>query len=710
VLAGVVACGVAFAGGAWSAPHTGVAAVVQPLLLNAVHVAAVVLCLRAARRAPEERLAWWGGAVAWLLNLAGNVLFALTAASAAEPPFPSVADAAWLASYPALYVVAVVLLVVRVRHLGLSTWLDGLIGALGITAVAATLFITPAVHSADLDAPALAATYAYPVADVLLLALLGAVMAILGLRGDLALVLLCGILGSKLLGDLLLTAAQAGNGYVAGGPIDLTWMANAVFTGLAANAARPRDAVRSPAPTARTGWRVVTIPLGCNVASLGVLASEWGAGTLSVGGACALGCVVAALARTAVTFQETRTLHEVSRQAGTDELTGLPNRRTLLTAAERQLARSGSAALLLLDLDGFKAVNDGLGHAAGDELLRRIGQVARQELRPDDVLARLGGDEFAVLLPDTGAAAAEECARRLRAVVLQPLPVAGTAVRVGVSIGVATAPDPARTVVDLLQQADAAMYAAKAHRDGVRVHPAVSDRLGAAVSPAPDRAGDPVRFRVVPGRDGRPALVEAVLAPPAACATAPDLLEQVLRAVAGWWPDTPVPVQLPLGAADLGDARLPDRLGAALLRHGLPPGSLELRVDQGPLQAFPDAVGLLHAVRARGIRTAVQAPGAGLLTLAAIRDLPADRLHLDSDLTDAVDTDPRAALVVEHTVALARALGHAVMADATTGAAAVALAGLGCDVRPDPACLPAVPAAEVATRLQDGAVRLPATV
>ena len=200
MLVGVVACAVAFAGGVWSAPHTGVAAVVQPLLLNAVHVAAAVLCLRAARRVPEERLAWQGAAVAWSLSLAGNVLFALTAASTAEPPFPSIADAAWLASYPALYVVAVVLLVVRVRHLGLSTWLDGLIGALGITAVAATLFITPSVQSRDLDGLAVAATYAYPVADVLLLALLGAVMAILGLRGDLAVVLLCGILGSKLSG------------------------------------------------------------------------------------------------------------------------------------------------------------------------------------------------------------------------------------------------------------------------------------------------------------------------------------------------------------------------------------------------------------------------------------------------------------------------------------------------------------------------------
>jgi diguanylate cyclase len=704
-LVAVVGCAVAFATGIGSAPHAGLGAVVYDLLLfNAVPAAAAVSCLRTARRVPEDRIAWRGAAVAFLLSVAGNVLFALTAAALPEPPFPSIADIPWLASYPALYVVAVALVVGRVRHLRPSTWLDGLIGALGITSVAATLFIAPAVQSHDLGALATVANYAYPVADVLLLALLGAVLGVLGLRADKVIVLLCVVLGSKLLGDVLLAAAQAGDGYVIGGPLDLTWMANAVVACVAARAARPSPAAgRAPTPTSRRGWRVVVIPLACNAAALSVLAAEWGEGTLSVGGGCALGCLVASMARTAVTFRETRALDEVSRQASTDELTGLPNRRALLALAEWQLARSGPTALLLLDLDGFKAVNDGLGHAAGDELLRRLGHLLRPALRPCDVLARLGGDEFAVLLPGADAAAAAECAQRLHALVRQPVVLRGSTVRVGASIGVATAPGSARTTTDLLQQADAAMYAAKADRGGVGVHAPEPD------GPAPgllssDRAGGirdlPVRFRLLTADDGRPALVETVAT--ASPDGTPDHLHEVLRAVTGWWAGAPVPVRVRLGAGDLTDPRLADRVGAALLRHALPPESLEVCLESGLLQVSTHAVDVLHALRERGIRTAVDGVGFGALTLHARHDLPADRIQLDRTLVAAVATDRRAALVAEHTVSLARALGHTVVAEATSDPAAVILAELGCEVLEDPAPGTAVPAAELATGLRTG--------
>ena len=134
-----------------------------------------------------------------------------------------------------------------------------------------------------------------------------------------------------------------------------------------------------------------------------------------------------------------------------------------------QLVRDGRrAALILLDLDGFKAVNDGLGHRAGDDLLRRLGERLRPALRPGDLLFRLGGDEFAVLLPDATAEAADECARRMHQLVCRPVELDGVSVQVGASLGVAAAPDQATTIDDLLHRADCAMYAAKSTQGGVR--------------------------------------------------------------------------------------------------------------------------------------------------------------------------------------------------------------------------------------------------
>ena len=140
------------------------------------------------------------------------------------------------------------------------------------------------------------------------------------------------------------------------------------------------------------------------------------------------------------------------------------------------------AALLLLDLDGFKEVNDSLGHHAGDQLLRQVGPRLQPALRPGELLARLGGDEFAVLLPDAGLDEAEERAERLRKLIMQPFTVEDVRLHVGVSIGVATAPVPAATVQELLRCADVAMYTAKSGREGVHVyvpdpHGGTGDRL-----------------------------------------------------------------------------------------------------------------------------------------------------------------------------------------------------------------------------------------
>ncbi|MCZ2857165.1 diguanylate cyclase domain-containing protein [Blastococcus sp. VKM Ac-2987] len=684
-------CTAAFATGAWRLPHTPTETLVYSGVLSVlVPVFAVVVCLQAARRVPGERFAWWAAAAGFSFNIAGDLAYRLLLVSGGEPPFPSVADVFWLGSYPALF--AVPLLFVRARlawpHAG--TWLDGVIGALGVTAVAVAVVIVPAVPSADLSALATAANLAYPVADVLLLTLVGAVLAIVGFRADPVLTSVCVILTSKFAGDLMLAKAQAGGGYVPGGPLDLFWMANACLAAVVAAAARPR---RRQQPAADTGspvrWRSLVIPVACAVSSLVVLGARWGDGAAAVEEVLALACLAAFLLRTAVSFAESRGLHEARRQASTDDLTGLPNRRALLQRLDRRLTAGRPTGLLLLDLNGFKAVNDGLGHEAGDELLRQLGARLLPEVRPTDLLARLGGDEFAVVLPTGDPADAEECAERIATLIHRPVEVAGVPVQVGVSIGIALAPEHATDVSGLLHCADVAMYAAKASGGGVqRFSPGGPD---AAPAPAGGDGSETGRLEVRPvlDADGRVVVADAVPGAGDGNPAGTALLPDALAAVARWWADHPVPVQLTLLPLDEEPARLPARIAAELLRTGLPPEALVVRL-RTDIPDTGDVSALLGALRRSGVRTAVDGHGPGVLALTRLRDLPADRIHLDPALVRDVVADPRASLVVGHTVALAGALGGTVVADSVDRQTDAVLGRLGCQVlgAPGPAMTP----------------------
>jgi diguanylate cyclase (GGDEF)-like protein/PAS domain S-box-containing protein len=166
--------------------------------------------------------------------------------------------------------------------------------------------------------------------------------------------------------------------------------------------------------------------------------------------------------------QDRRTRYE----ADTDALTGLANRRalerTLEAALGRASARGRSVALLMLDLDGFKAINDTHGHAAGDEALREVARRLRRCVRERDMVARLGGDEFVVVLTDMGprSRAVEDSIDRIQAALAEPIKFNGTQLGLGAAVGVATYPADAGDVPDLLAHADRGMYAAKGARNG----------------------------------------------------------------------------------------------------------------------------------------------------------------------------------------------------------------------------------------------------
>ena len=684
-------------------------------LFNLPYLFAAAACWQAARRVRPERTAWTALTVTLLLSVLANASRTLAAGVDGTDPYPVLIDALSLAGYLALYVTLVGLIRARVPRFHPSMWLDGLIGALGATAVGVAFLIGPYLDPADDRRPVDLVQLALPVTDVLLLALLVAVGSILGIRLDRTLVRVTAALGCVLVGDVVLFSRTVEGTYTDGGPLELTWLVGICLVALAAAGARPRPvpAVSPRDERSRVGWRLLALPLACNVASLVVLAVGWGEQLPVAAAWLSIGCVLAAIARTAITFREVRAFNEIQHQARTDELTGLANRRALLQEATRVLGTASArepAALLLLDLDGFKEVNDSLGHHAGDALLRQVGPRLQPALAPGDVLARLGGDEFAVLIPRAGLDEAQERAELLRQRILEPFTVDGVRLHVGVSIGVATAPVPAADVSELLRCADVAMYAAKAAREGVHVYVpdpdgGTGDRLRTMEELRVALTEDQLEVHLQPQvrlADGAVVGAEALvrwrhptrgLLSPAQLLPAAEqagllrpltdrVLELALEATARWWGDRQVPVSVNLSAANVTDLDLPWKVEQALERHGLPPAALTLELVEDTLMTDPErGRAVLGELRRLGVRTSIDDYGTGYSSLAYLRQLPADELKLDRGLTSDVAGDPRAAVIVKHTVALAHDLGLDLVAEGVEDEeTAQRLADLGCDV------------------------------
>ena len=380
----------------------------------------------------------------------------------------------------------------------------------------------------------------------------------------------------------------------------------------------------------------------------------------------------------------------------TDELTGLPNRRLLYERLDNGIAareHGGMLAFVLVDLDGFKELNDTLGHRAGDLVLRQVGARMHEALRPEDLLARLGGDEFGVLVPGADGAAAMHVARRMQSTLERPFTVDGLALHVEASIGAAAFPEHSGDADGLIQRADIAMYQAKAGKLGCALYDPDRDRhsraqlgLVGGLSKAIERGELVLHYQPKAVLEtgevmGAEALVrwqhpEQGLLMPAAFLPLADqtglmrpltlyVLDRALEQCAQWRREGfELTVAVNLAVANLIDLQLAVDVRERLEHWGVPPHALQLEVTENIVMIDPErGVSVMQALREIGVGLSLDDFGTGHSSLAYLKRLGVDELKIDRCFVAPMTGDPDSAAIVRLTIELARALGMTAVAE-----------------------------------------------
>ena len=435
-----------------------------------------------------------------------------------------------------------------------------------------------------------------------------------------------------------------------------------------------------------------------------------------------------------------RSAHDASH----DPLTALPNRSLFRDRAHQAIlasARHGhNTALLLIDLDRFKEINDTLGHHSGDLLLREVGPRLHRVLRESDTVARFGGDEFGILLTHvSGPAAAEEVARAVHRALEEPFAIQGLTLDIEASIGIALHPMHASDFEELMQRADVAMYRAKAKRSGYEVYAASEDEADATkLKLASELRQAPLRNELVMHyqpkadlRTGRIVGAEALMRwrHPRHGIMMPDrfipLAERsgLIRSLtlfaartaltqARTWREAGIEltVSVNLSTRDLIDVLLPDEIGELLAEARVPPHLLELEITESVIMADPmRARGVVARLREMGVKVAIDDFGSGYTSLGYLRRLPVNDLKIDKSLVNNMMEDQGDAVIVQSTIDLAHNLGLTVIAEGVESDETWRrLHALGCDVAQGWLIGRPLPAADFATWLNRGGFMPPA--
>jgi diguanylate cyclase (GGDEF)-like protein len=732
-------------------------------------LAATVACgvtgLRSTGAERRWRLLMAAGFAGWS---GGQALWSWSQVVSQDPiPSPSLADVGYL-TLPVFALPSLLVLAVAGRQRPADAWqrsgrsravllLDALVIVCSMSILAWTIVLSAVVRAGAPTALAFAVAIAYPVSDLVLvmLALLMLTLRRVERRPQLLLLVL-GLVAISVSDSVFAYLVSSGATDLP--PIgDTGFVAGPYLVALAALAPVGRRSPRDGGRTAAARWHLLVPYLP--FAAVGILLLVQSSldrtfDRIEV----YLGLLVVTLVviRQFITLRENTLLleqvqrgqRELAHQAFHDPLTGLPNRALfgdrLAHAADVHRDERRPLGLLFADLDDFKVVNDTLGHAAGDVLLRQVGDRLRACVPAADTVARLGGDEFAVLVESELSPVV--VADRVCAALAEPFPLDGhvRSVRASIGLVVPDGHDAAASAELLLRRADAAMYAAKRRGGGVVVQydPALISLLDDPGLPtrlveALDRGQlDVVYQPIVRLSDASTVAVEALArwtdrdrgpVPPEAFVAAAErtgligtlddyVLDRACADLAGLRAGTGIPLALHvnISATRLADPSLERAVRASLSRHGLPPTALVLEITETSM--VPDvaaATPILQRLRSAGVRLALDDFGAGYGTLATLHVLPIDVVKLDRTLAVTAGDPNRGSALRRSVVSISRTLGMLVVGEGIeTVEQAADLTRLGCDLgqgyffgRPEPVSrlrltAPHVPATGSATVLR----------
>ncbi len=642
----------------------------------------------------------------------GDVALTVESLGGATPPNPSVADLFYLLFFPLAYLGLALRLRRESTRLVPATWLDGLVAGLGSAAVCAAFAFHSIEHLTGNGTAGVATNLAYPVGDVLLLAMVVGGSALLpgGSRRGAWLLVAAGC-ALNAIGDTLslLQATGGGVGAVVDG---IAWPA-ALFLISLALWARPRPAD----PTAITSAPGFVLPGLGAVSALCVLLLGSITGVNGVAVALAGSTLAVVGLRLALSLGSLRKLtDERHRQSVTDQLTGLGNRRRLAEVLDsffaeqaNELAIRRTVAFLYVDLDHFKEINDSFGHSAGDQLLEQIGPRIGPCLTESDLLARIGGDELAVILVDANLTRAIEVAERVAAVLRDPFVLEMVDVQIGVSIGIALAPDHAASAAALMHRADQAMYRAKQNELPFEIYDGrlddETDRLRLVDELRAALGAKEFELYYQPQLDlatGRVSTVEALLRwPHPRLGFVPPLdflrlaeeaglmrdlttlvLDQALEQCARWRAEgRALSVAVNVSATNIQDTGFSSLIRQQLERHELPAAALVLEITETTvISDFDRSARMITELRDLGCLVSIDDFGAGFTSLAYLSRLAVGELKLDRSFLPAVCDDATDYALVRATVDLAHALELEVVAEGVEDQAMLdALVRLGCD-------------------------------
>ena len=628
-------------------------------------------------------VAWAAGDVYWAVSFGGY-------GPDQEIPVPSPADAGYLATYPLAYVGMVLLARSVLRRVPSSVLLDGLVTSLAVGALFSAFTLERIVSGVDGSTAEVLTNLSYPVGDLILVVVAVATLAMVRWRADPVWWLLVAGFGLFAVAD---TAYLLGSNtwYDDGIWVDGLWMIGIALVPLAGSL-RPR-----PAPASVGGFAALLVPILFSLAALVVLVVGAFVDLHPATVVLAAACLVAAGARTALTFEQTRALARSRTEARTDELTSVGNRRVLderlpeLTAG----AAAGRPALVtIVSIRHLAEINETLGYEYGDGLLAALGTRLREQVGDRAVPARLGGAEIALLQPFDGhLARAEQSVRDLLASIAAPVRVAGAEVEIELSAGLAASPMHAADGRDLLRCAGDALRRAKATESDVEIYDPAQDvgrdfgprllpeligaleanRIVAWYQPKVDLAGGSAveleaQLRWVHPEHG--VLTAEALRPLAARAGLTRRLTRVLMTEAvqrcAWWQRNGVQlgVALDLTTADVLDSRLPYELARLVSETGVPPGAIQLELAEDLLLVDPGRTRrALNQFRTLGVRLALDHYGRSAPSLTRLRTMPVQELNLDRSFVASVLQSGPDEAVVRSTVSLAQSLGIRTVAD-----------------------------------------------